>query len=124
MLRDYDAVATIAAKDIQKTARFYQDVLGFKTVSQAMGTQQLQSGSTKILIYPSQFAGTNKATAITWTVDDVEQIVGDLKAKGATFEHYDNLPQVTRRGDIHIAGDLKNAWLKDPDGNILSIVGK
>ena len=124
MLRDYDAVATIAAKDIQKTARFYQDVLGFKTVSRAMGTQQLQSGSTKILIYPSQFAGTNKATAITWTVDDVEQIVGDLKAKGATFEHYDNLPQVTRRGDIHIAGDLKNAWLKDPDGNILSIVGK
>ena len=26
-----------------------------------------------------------------------------------------------RHGDVHVGGDLKVAWFKDPDGNILSI---
>jgi hypothetical protein len=27
-----------------------------------------------------------------------------------------------REGDIHIGGDIKVAWFKDPDGNILNVV--
>jgi hypothetical protein len=40
-----------------------------------------------------------------------------------TFEHYDT-PGVTRDGDIHVAGDMKVAWFKDPDGNILNITSR
>ena len=62
------------------------------------------------------------ATAVTWAVgDDVEGVVRDLKAKGVKFEHYD-MPEMKREGDIHIGGDMKVAWFKDPDGNILNIV--
>jgi hypothetical protein len=32
------------------------------------------------------------------------------------------MPGMTRKGDVHIAGKRKNAWFKDPDGNILAIV--
>ena len=32
------------------------------------------------------------------------------------------MPGVTRKGDVHIAGKLKNAWFKDPDGNIHALV--
>ncbi|HST08217.1 MAG TPA: hypothetical protein VLJ83_08585 [Gemmatimonadaceae bacterium] len=46
-----------------------------------------------------------------------------LKAKGVAFEHYD-FPGMTLKGDVHIMGDMKAAWLKDPDGNILAIVGR
>jgi hypothetical protein len=49
--------------------------------------------------------------------------VQQLKAKGITFEHYD-MPGVTREGDIHVAGDMKVAWFKDPDGNILNIASR
>jgi hypothetical protein len=28
---------------------------------------------------------------------------------------------MTRKDDVHQAGDLRVAWFKDPDGNILSI---
>jgi hypothetical protein len=31
---------------------------------------------------------------------------------------------VTREGDIHVAGDMKVAWFKDPDGNILNITSR
>jgi hypothetical protein len=50
-------------------------------------------------------------------------VVRALKAKGVTFEHYD-MPGMKLEGDIHIGGDMKIAWFKDPDGNILSIVSR
>jgi hypothetical protein len=59
---------------------------------------------------------------VTWEVGEhVEGVVRDLKAKGIAFEHYD-LPGMKREGDIHIGGDMKVAWFKDPDGNILNVV--
>ncbi|HMI92975.1 MAG TPA: hypothetical protein VK509_16495, partial [Polyangiales bacterium] len=70
----------------------------------------------------SEFAGTNKATNVTWTVgDDVEGTVRQLKEKGVRFEHYD-MPGMTLMGDVHVAGDMKVAWFKDPDGNILNVM--
>ena len=39
------------------------------------------------------------------------------------FEHYD-LPGMTRQGDLHVAGDMKVAWFKDPDGNIHSLINR
>ena len=73
-------------------------------------------------MYQSQYAGSNKATAMTWTAGkELDGIVGGLKGKGVRFEHYD-MPGMKREGDIHIAGDMRAVWFKDPDGNILSIV--
>jgi predicted enzyme related to lactoylglutathione lyase len=98
--------------------------LGLKQVA-AEGEDLIvfKSGSTTINVYQSQYAGTNKATAVTWVVGEhVEGVVRDLKAKGITFEHYD-MPGMKREGDIHIGGDeMKVAWFKDPDGNILNVV--
>ena len=51
----------------------------------------------------------------------MEAEVRDLKAKGVTFEHYD-MPETKLDGDIHVAGNMKVAWFKDPDGNILNLV--
>ena len=74
-------------------------------------------------MYRSSFAGTNKATAVTWTVDDIDDVVRTLKAKGVTFEHYD-MPNTKHEGDVHVAGHMKVAWFKDPDGNILSVANR
>ena len=73
-------------------------------------------------IRPPQLS-TNKATAVTWTVDNVKEEVAALKSKGVVFEHYD-MPGMTRDGDVYVAGDMKVAWFKDPDGNILNVAGR
>jgi catechol 2,3-dioxygenase-like lactoylglutathione lyase family enzyme len=124
MLGERKALATIAVRDINVAAKFYEGVLGLKPVpTKEKGVQGYKSGSSDVLVYTSQFAGTNKATAVTWMVGaDIEKVVQDLKARGVAFEHYE-LPGARLEGDIHVFGKLKNAWLKDPDGNILSIVG-
>jgi catechol 2,3-dioxygenase-like lactoylglutathione lyase family enzyme len=122
MLGDSEVMATVAVKNLSAGRKFYEGKLGFKAVH-TEGDQAVtyQSGKSQLLVYQSQFAGTNKATAATWMVKDVEGLVNELKAKGVSFEHYD-FPGMTRRGDVHIAGARKNAWFKDPDGNIFALV--
>ena len=125
MLGNKDAVANLAVKDLQRARKFYEGTLGLKAVA-TEGEELIvfKSGNSTLNVYRSQYAGTNQATAVTWTVgDDVEGVVRALKAKGVTFEHYD-MPGMTREGDIHVDGDMKVAWFKDPDGNILNIINK
>ena len=122
MLRDTDATATLAVRDLDAAAKFYGETLGLNRAS-AEDHEALvfESGDTTINVYRSAYAGTNKATALTWMVDDVDDVVRTLKTKGVKFEHYD-LPEMRREGDVHVSGDFKIAWFKDPDGNILSVV--
>jgi catechol 2,3-dioxygenase-like lactoylglutathione lyase family enzyme len=125
MLGDKDAVANIAVKNLEVAKKFYEDTLGLTPVD-AEGQEVIvfKSGNSTVYVYQSQYAGTNQATAMTWVVgEDMEGVVQQLKAKGIAFEHYD-MPGVRREGDVHVAGDMKVAWFKDPDGNILNITSR
>jgi catechol 2,3-dioxygenase-like lactoylglutathione lyase family enzyme len=110
---------------LEVSKKFYEDTLGLTQVG-AEGEELLvfKSGNTTIYVYQSQNAGTNQATTLTWVVgEDLEDIIRELKTKGVTFEHYD-MPDMTREGDVHVFGDMKVAWFKDPDGNILNITSR
>jgi catechol 2,3-dioxygenase-like lactoylglutathione lyase family enzyme len=122
MLANADVQPMIPVKDLEVAERFYEGILQLERLGGMPGAASVyQSGGSKICVYGSEFAGTNKGTAALWEVNDVEGTVTELRAKGVTFEHYDKMPGITRKGDLHVAGDMKVAWFKDPDGNILSI---
>jgi len=122
MLGKADATPMIAVKDLDRARKFYEDKLGLETKDEWGGEGlTMKSGDTLINVYKSEFAGTNKATALTFEVDDAEKEVRDLKEKGIFFEHYE-MPGLTQQGDLHVAESFKTAWFKDPDGNILSLV--
>jgi catechol 2,3-dioxygenase-like lactoylglutathione lyase family enzyme len=122
MIGKADATPMLAVKDLDRARKFYEDTLGLKTKDEWGGEGvTLKSGDTLINVYRSEFAGTNKATALTFEVDDIDQEVSDLKSKGIAFEHYD-LQGLQREGDIYRGEKMKTAWFKDPDGNILSLI--
>ena len=121
MLGKADATPMIPVNDLDRARKFYEETLGLKTKDQWGEGVTMESGDTLINVYRSQFAGTNKATALTFDVDDAEKEVAELKDKGIFFEHYD-LPGLTRQGDLYVAEGMKTAWFKDPDGNILSLI--
>lgn len=122
MLKDMDAVATIAVKELDAADRFYSGTLGLEQVSADSQVIVYASGKTRLFVYKSQYAGTNQATSVNWMAgDDVERIAKDLAAKGIPFERYD-MPGMSHDGPVHVMGDFKVAWFKDPDGNILSLV--
>ena len=125
MLGDRDAIATVAVKDLTQARKFYEGVLGLR-VADAQGSEAItfKSGNASVIVYRSEFAGTNKATAINWTLgQDIDRVVQNLKERGVKFEHYD-FPGLTQKGDVHAFGDFKTAWFKDPDGNILALMGR
>jgi glyoxalase/bleomycin resistance protein/dioxygenase superfamily protein len=122
MLTDSDAMATIAVRDMAVARNFYEGKLRFKRAAgNEQGVATYRSGKSTVLVYESQYAGTNKATSATWSVGEaLEAVVQSLKEAGVEFEHYD-LPGARREGDIHLFGNFKAAWFKDPDGNILHV---
>jgi catechol 2,3-dioxygenase-like lactoylglutathione lyase family enzyme len=123
MLEDTRAIATVAVRDLEKAAAFYEGILGL-AVQAREGDEVVSyaTGGTVLNVYRSQYAGTNKATSATWVVGDrLDAIVDALRAKGVAFEHYD-LPGLRREGDVHVGGDMRVAWFKDPDGNIHNLV--
>ncbi|MCA1583608.1 MAG: VOC family protein [Acidobacteria bacterium] len=125
MLNDTNAVTNLAVKNLDVARKFYEHTLGLTPVG-AEGEELVvfKTGTTRINVYQSEYAGTNKATAVTWTVgDNLENLVEKLKAKGVTFERYE-MPGMTHQGDIHVSGDMKVAWFKDPDGNILNLANR
>ncbi len=125
MLNDKNAIATLAVKDLKVAAKFYEGTLGLK--KEAVEGEEVityRSGNSMLNVYRSTYAGTNKATAVTWAVgNELDGIVRSLKAKGVVFEHYD-VPEMTREGDVHVCGDMKVVWFKDPDGNILNLINR
>lgn len=123
MLGKADATPMIAVKDVDRAKQFYRDTLGLESKEEMAGeVLTVKSGDTPITVYRSEFAGTNKATALTFEVDDIDAEVRELKEKGIFFEHYD-LEGLTPKGDIYEGeGGFKTAWFKDPDGNILSLM--
>lgn len=121
MLGSLNVHAVLAVKDVAAAKTFYENTLGLTKISEdPAGGVMYQSGSTKLLIYPSQSAGSNQATAASWETDDVDGAAKDLQAKGVAFEHYD-LPGVTLEGDVHVMGSNRGVWFKDPDGNVLCV---
>ena len=124
MLGKADAMPMVAVKDLDRARKFYEDTLGLSEVDDFGEGFILKSGDTKFSIYRSEYAGTNKATAVSFSVgDDIEQTVQTLKAKGVQFEKYD-MPEIKHQGELHVAGDMKAAWFKDPDGNIFGLTNQ
>jgi catechol 2,3-dioxygenase-like lactoylglutathione lyase family enzyme len=121
MLSDNDAIATVGVKNLETAKKFYEGTLGLTKVMENEEVVAFKTGRSTLFVYRSPYAGTNKATAVTFVAAEVEDLVRTLKGRGVTFEHYD-LPKMVRQGDIHVAGTMKTAWFKDPDGNIFSLV--
>lgn len=121
MIGRSNATPMVAVADLDRARDFYEGKLGLETTDR-MGEEVLtmKSGETLINVYKSEYAGTNKATTLTFDVDDIESEVKSLKEKGIFFEQYD-MPGLEKQGDLYVAEGMKTTWFKDPDGNILSL---
>lgn len=124
MLGDHDVAATFAVTDIEAARSFYEGTLALKPVMEFPDSVVYSAGNSRLMVYRSDFAGTNRATGATWAVgDELESIVQNLRLNGVAFEHYD-LPDTTRDGDIHEMGGMRGVWFKDPDGNTIGLVNQ
>jgi catechol 2,3-dioxygenase-like lactoylglutathione lyase family enzyme len=120
MFENSIAVATLPASDLERARRFWHDVFGLDPVRSDMGGDNYVIGGIGVLVYESQFAGTNKATAFSIMTDDLDRDMTALRVKGVTFHDYD-LPDIkTENGVMDIDGE-RGAWFDDSEGNIIAL---
>jgi len=123
MLNHSAVEANIPAADLDRAREYYSDKLGLTPVAE-YGGQALRyqtTGGTFFNIYKTQYAGQAAHTIAQWHVDDVDQEVRDLTAKGVVFETYD-MPGVEWDGQVAtLPGMGKAAWFKDSEGNIMCV---
>jgi extradiol dioxygenase family protein len=122
LLKDAPSSAIVAVRDLGRAREFYGETLGLEPEGGAeQGVVTFRTGGTRLVVYESEFAGTNKANAVVWNGGaEFDAIVGQLREQGVTFEEYPDLGMDVARG-VHREGDFKGVWFKDPDGNVLHV---
>lgn len=119
MLKDKDSSAIIAVSDIERAKGFYRDTLELELSEDNEQVLVFKTGATNVVVYVSEFAGTNKANAVVWGVgQEIEAIVERLRSKGVSFERYEGMEFAD---GVHRSGTFRAVWFKDPDGNILHL---
>ena len=124
MLDQGIVTANIPAADLTRAREFYADKLGLSPHQEMEGVILIYrtAGGSTFSVYQTEYAGRAGHTIAQWHVADVEAAVRDLKSKGVTFEHYDDMPGVEWNDDVASMGNMgKAAWFKDSENNILCL---
>jgi catechol 2,3-dioxygenase-like lactoylglutathione lyase family enzyme len=123
MLSNSKAYSGFAVDDADEARRFYGDTLGLTVtaIGEQGGLLNLDlPGDRGTLIYARPGHTPAEYTILNFPVDDIEQVVDELTARGVEFERYEGFEQ-DERGIARNAGPLI-AWFKDPAGNVLSVI--
>ncbi|MEZ0447496.1 VOC family protein [Cellulomonas sp. ICMP 17802] len=125
MLSAHAALPVLAVTDMDKARSFYEGTLGFSSVGDMPEGVVYRTSNGGFLVYPSSFAGTNKATAITFQVpgDAFDAEIDALRTAGVTFQTFDMPGDATWTDGVlsDADGSMRSVWFADPDGNILNV---
>jgi catechol 2,3-dioxygenase-like lactoylglutathione lyase family enzyme len=114
--------AYLPARDVARAREFYEGTLGFRPGKEIAGGVAYEfADDTACFLYPTENAGTSRASQAFWQVDDVEREVAELKSRGVALESFD-MPGERSPSGVVTAGGAKVAWFKDSEGNILAMV--
>jgi catechol 2,3-dioxygenase-like lactoylglutathione lyase family enzyme len=120
MFGNTEAFSGFAVDDVEKAQEFYGDTLGIRT-STDNGILTLHlAGERDTIVYPKPDHTPAAYTILNFRVDQIEQAVDELVARGVELERYDGFEQDERA--IFRGGGPYIAWFKDPAGNVLAVL--
>lgn len=111
----------ICTRDRAQATSFYRDTLGLTLAQEDNFAAIFNTGGVTLRVSVVPDFTPHGHTILGFCVKDVEGTVRALREKGVTFEAVPKL----RLDELGIwtapGGVVKVAWLKDPDGNMLSV---
>ena len=124
MLGKAEIAAIVPVSDVEKAVEFYGGTLGLELQIRRDDLPEnreaeFRAGDGSLVVYESVAAGQSKGTLAAFRVADLEPVVTGLRERGVAFEEYD-LPELKTENGIASIGDLRAAWARDPDGNIIA----
>jgi len=124
VLVNAEIAAIVPVSDVDKAVEFYGGALGLELQVRRDDLPEnreaeFRAGDGTLVVYESVAAGQSRATVAGFRVEDIDSVVTGLRDRGVAFEEYD-LPDLKTEGGIASIGDLRAAWARDPDGNIIA----
>jgi catechol-2,3-dioxygenase len=120
-LTDFPIHATVAAGDVDRARRWYEQTLGLvPDQASAGGVWYRFAGETWLYVYRTPSAGTARNTVAGWTVTGIASVMAGLCERGVAFEEYD-FGEVRTVDGLADFGTGKAAWFKDSEGNIFEL---
>lgn len=126
MFKAIGAFSGFSVKDLGKAKDFYSNTLGLKVSEDEMGLKLHLPGGGQVFVYQKNNHEPATYTVLNLVVENIDEVIDDLVAKGVFFEHYDfpdfkqDEKGVARGLAVDKGPDI--AWFKDPSANILSIL--
>jgi catechol 2,3-dioxygenase-like lactoylglutathione lyase family enzyme len=112
--------AFLCTRDRATAKAFFRDKLGFTLTHEDDYALVFDLNGTNLRISPVKEFTPQPFTVLGWNVVDVPAAVKALTATGVEFARFEGLEQ-DALGIWSPGGDVKVAWFKDPDGNLLSV---
>lgn len=120
-LGDYPAKAMLVAEDVERAKQFYQEKLGLETVLSMKGVVTMEAGmGTQVTLYERENGSKAEHTVLGFDVDDLDQVIKDLRDKGVMLDMTDLPPGANEEGIVDW-GTVRSAWIKDSEGNVIGI---
>jgi catechol 2,3-dioxygenase-like lactoylglutathione lyase family enzyme len=123
MFADTKAFSGFAVDDVKKAQEFYGDTLGLNVEmwDEENGLLALHlAGDRDTLVYRKPDHRPADYTILNFQVDDIDEAVDGLAARGVSFERYEGFEQDEKGIARGNGPDI--AWFRDPAGNILSVL--
>ena len=121
MFENTKAFSGFAVDDLVKAREFYEGTLGLRVSGENDLLTLHLAGDRDTLIYPKPDFEPATYTILNFPVENVEQAVDELVARGVRFERYDGFDQ-DEKGISRAEDGPAIAWFTDPAGNILSVL--
>lgn len=120
MLKNSALIGFVATSKPDESKAFYRDSLGLSLVEETPFAIVFKSAQSTLRVQITEKVHAPPYTSLGWEVNDLLATVRTLVNNGISFEHFDGLDQ-DDTGIWTAPGGALVAWLKDPDGNLLSI---
>jgi catechol 2,3-dioxygenase-like lactoylglutathione lyase family enzyme len=120
MLAASKIIAFLATTNGAASRAFYEGVLGLKFISDDDFAMVFDANGVELRVQKVKALAPHRHTQLGWSVVRIGEVVRTLSARGVAFERYPFLEQDVL-GIWAAPSGAKVAWLKDPDGNLLSL---
>jgi catechol 2,3-dioxygenase-like lactoylglutathione lyase family enzyme len=121
MLANARLQTIVCTTDIERAEPFYRDTLGLPLKQQSEGARVFDVGGAELRLSPVDSHTPGEHTLIGFAVADLDAVLNQLQDRGVEFERFAQLKQ-DERGVVLAPGGARVAWLRDPDGNLMSVV--
>jgi catechol 2,3-dioxygenase-like lactoylglutathione lyase family enzyme len=113
--------AKLPARDVRRARAFYAEKLGLEPYGERHNHLYYELAGAYFIIFPSIGKPSGTHDQLGLVVENLKNEVARLKSRGVTFESYPPPPGATITDSITDMGQVKAAWFKDSEGNLISL---